>query len=427
MKRQICIVFCLLVISLLTCNIYAASSSSLSVQMYNGNTAPLINKIFPRFKITNNGLEPVDLSDVKIRYYYTIDGERPQKFWCDWSTIGAQNVTGTFAKVEPATIGTDYYFEVGFTSNAGSIQPGQSIKVHNRIAKDDWSNYNQTDDYSFNPTAQTYQSTDKIKVIVNNQVNGGNVQGIAFKENGGIVASADVKLVFSATGQEYLTTTDSAGQFSFKDLPLVGNFVITINAPDGYQGSASSFINESAASEAVTVILTLPSAGVVEGNIILDGQVVPGAVVTLEFAETDYTATVVADANGNFSLTGLPTDGSFSLVAFDPTSGASASTISFLTSSINQQQLSLVLEAPQIVNATFSNGDFSNGTFEGWETSGDAKIVSSDGLFEQIYEQSSVDGLRKATDSGTTSDVSVFGNYINRRRRQRYRKSFSKL
>ena len=42
------------------------------------------------YKLVNTGSEPVNLSDVTIRYYYTINGEKPQNSWCDWSNRGAE-------------------------------------------------------------------------------------------------------------------------------------------------------------------------------------------------------------------------------------------------------------------------------------------------------------------------------------------------
>jgi PKD repeat protein len=155
------IVTCVILISL-----PITATTPLRVQMYNGNTAAQINTIFPWFKITNTGSVPVNLADVKIRYYYTIDGEKPQNFWCDWSNIGSGNVTGTFVKLETPLNGADYYFELGFKPGAGSLKPGKSVEAQNRFAKSDWSNYDQTDDYSFNPNAKTYADGDKITVHI---------------------------------------------------------------------------------------------------------------------------------------------------------------------------------------------------------------------------------------------------------------------
>ncbi|MNI95704.1 Xyloglucanase precursor [compost metagenome] len=50
----------------------------------------------------------------------------------------------------------DTYLEVGFTSAAGTLVAGQSVEIQLRIVKDDWSNYTQSDDYSFLSAATAY-------------------------------------------------------------------------------------------------------------------------------------------------------------------------------------------------------------------------------------------------------------------------------
>lgn len=152
----------------LTVNITDSSiveTGNIKVEMYSGNTSETINGIMPRYRLTNTGNTAIKLSDVKIRYYYTIDGEKSQSFWCDWSSVGSNNVTGTFVKMEEAKDGADYYLETGFTEGAGYLQPGQSIEVQNRFSKSDWSNYNQGNDYSFS-TNSYYSSNNKITVYI---------------------------------------------------------------------------------------------------------------------------------------------------------------------------------------------------------------------------------------------------------------------
>ena len=48
------------------------------------------------FRIVNTTSTPVALSELTVRYYFTIDGARPLNYWCDWATIGCANVTGRF-------------------------------------------------------------------------------------------------------------------------------------------------------------------------------------------------------------------------------------------------------------------------------------------------------------------------------------------
>jgi len=145
----------------------------IKVQMFNGNTSPTINGIAPRIKLYNNGNSVVKLSDVKLRYYYTIDGEVNQNFWCDWSTIGGSNVTGTFVKMDSSKTGADHYLEIGFTSGAGDLSVGQSIEVQVRFSKVDWSNYTQTGDYSFSGTNNNYTDWSKMTGYISNNLEWG--------------------------------------------------------------------------------------------------------------------------------------------------------------------------------------------------------------------------------------------------------------
>ncbi|WP_375143140.1 X2-like carbohydrate binding domain-containing protein [Paenibacillus sp. D2_2] len=145
-------------------------SGNIQVQMYNSSVISNVNTISPRIKLTNTSTNAINLSDVKLRYYYTIDGEKPQNFFCDWSQVGSSNVTGSFVKMTTAKPGADYYAEFGFTSGAGSLAAGQSIDLQIRLSKSDWTNYNQSDDYSFNPAATAYQDSPKLTGYIGGQI-----------------------------------------------------------------------------------------------------------------------------------------------------------------------------------------------------------------------------------------------------------------
>ncbi len=150
--------------AVMTVNIIDSSdqSGSFKIQEFNGSTAAAVNALNPKLKLVNTGTAPIQLSKVKIRYYYTIDSEKEQSFTCDWSTVGASNITGTFVKMPAVKTGADYYLEISFSSGAGSLAAGQSIEIQTRINKTDWSNYTQTGDYSFNSASTTYIDWTKI-------------------------------------------------------------------------------------------------------------------------------------------------------------------------------------------------------------------------------------------------------------------------
>lgn len=138
-------------------------TGELKVQYRTDDTGINDNQIRAQFKVVNNGTETVSLSDVKVRYYYTIDGDTSQQFNVDYAVLGSSNVSGSFVKLEPALPGADYYFEIAFAPNAGTLAPGQdSGEIQIRINKSDWSNYAEADDYSRDASKTSYTDWDKV-------------------------------------------------------------------------------------------------------------------------------------------------------------------------------------------------------------------------------------------------------------------------
>ncbi|MFB5269193.1 glycosyl hydrolase [Paenibacillus enshidis] len=145
-------------------------AGDLTVQSFNGNTSASTNGISPKFKVVNTGDSAIQLSDVKLRYYYTIDGENAQSFWCDWASIGSANVTSKFVKLATPVAGADYVLEMGFTGSAGTLNPGESAEIQARFSKSNWSNYNQADDYSFKASNSQYVNNEQVTGYMNGQL-----------------------------------------------------------------------------------------------------------------------------------------------------------------------------------------------------------------------------------------------------------------
>ncbi|WP_025678910.1 X2-like carbohydrate binding domain-containing protein [Paenibacillus massiliensis] len=143
---------------------------ALKVAAYNGTTAPASNTLNPRIRLTNTGSEAMALSDVTLRYYYTANGEQGQQIFFDWSTVGAEHLKGSFKKVTQPSVTADTYAEIGFGAGAGILPAGQSLDIQVRIVKNDWSNYNQADDYSFNSSATAYMERPEIPVYAAGQL-----------------------------------------------------------------------------------------------------------------------------------------------------------------------------------------------------------------------------------------------------------------
>lgn len=141
---------------------------ALALQYRAGDTNAGDNQFKPQFNIVNNGPGAVPLSDLTIRYWYTIDGDKPQMFNCDWAQVGCSSVSGNLVKMPTAKAGADAYLEITFGPGAGSIvEGGSSGEIQARINKNDWTNYNEADDYSFDPTKTSFTNWDHVALYQN--------------------------------------------------------------------------------------------------------------------------------------------------------------------------------------------------------------------------------------------------------------------
>jgi endo-1,4-beta-xylanase len=106
------------------------------------------NQIKPGLQLVNTGDSAVDLSTVTMRYWFTGEsGSNSYNTWCDWSPLGCGTITHRVAASSTPRPGADHYIEVGFTG--GTVAPGASTgDIQLRIAKSDWSGFDESDDYS---------------------------------------------------------------------------------------------------------------------------------------------------------------------------------------------------------------------------------------------------------------------------------------
>ncbi|MGC4065230.1 MAG: cellulose binding domain-containing protein [Polyangiaceae bacterium] len=131
--------------------------------------------LHPHLEISNVGAEAVNLSELEIRYYYSIDAapNTLEQVWLDYATLGSKKVIGT-TKYNytggPAAppVDADHYLSVTFATEAGQLQPGHDTgELQYRVNKIDWSNYDQTNDQSFDSSKLAYADSWRVALYRN--------------------------------------------------------------------------------------------------------------------------------------------------------------------------------------------------------------------------------------------------------------------
>ncbi len=124
------------------------------------------NTIRSAINIKNTGTVPVNLSDIKVRYWFTNDGSGQNVFICEYAAFGTEKVTGNLFSMDNPVTGADTYCEIAFTNDAGKLAPGGSTAaIPFRI--ESISAYDQTNDYSFDSTMSSeFGDNNKITAYV---------------------------------------------------------------------------------------------------------------------------------------------------------------------------------------------------------------------------------------------------------------------
>ncbi|MET7981753.1 glycoside hydrolase family 6 protein [Streptomyces sp. NPDC005281] len=140
-------------------------TSGLKAQYKNNDSSAGDNQVKPGLQLVNSGSTAVDLSKVTVRYWFTGESSSAgYQTFCDWAQLGCSTVKLSTGALSAARTGADHYLEVGFS--AGSLAPGAaSGDLQLRMAKSDWSNFDESDDYS-RGTNTSYADSVKVTVYV---------------------------------------------------------------------------------------------------------------------------------------------------------------------------------------------------------------------------------------------------------------------
>ncbi len=139
-------------------------TTTLVAQYQRGDTNAVDNRIRTHLQVKNTGASAVAYADLKLRYWFSMEGTGTPVFNVDYAAIGAGNVTGRFVN----TGGSNYYAEVSFAGAAGSLAAGgNSGPIKLRITSSNYANQNESNDYSFGAAITSYQDYQKVGLYRN--------------------------------------------------------------------------------------------------------------------------------------------------------------------------------------------------------------------------------------------------------------------
>jgi hypothetical protein len=123
--------------------------------------------IWTNLQITNNGTTAIPLADMTFRYWYTYDttpivAQADQCSYAHSPPSQCANIVRSWVTgISPAKTMADAYFQIGFNAAAGSLNPGATAEFGIGFHKNDWTNFTQSSDYSYNAST-SFAPTTKV-------------------------------------------------------------------------------------------------------------------------------------------------------------------------------------------------------------------------------------------------------------------------
>ncbi|GAB4552216.1 MAG: hypothetical protein OHK0023_19920 [Anaerolineae bacterium] len=112
--------------------------------------AQSVTELHPILSMWNGTSQQIDLTGVKMRYYFSAEGTSPMTATCVAAAFGCSWINARIVPLNPPSPTATHYLEVGF--NAGYVVPGGNTnEIRVRIRKADGSAFNQSNDFSYYP------------------------------------------------------------------------------------------------------------------------------------------------------------------------------------------------------------------------------------------------------------------------------------
>jgi hypothetical protein len=128
---------------------------------------PLNNAIRPNLQVVNNSTVAIPYGELTVRYWLTVENSTTLTTSVNWAQMGTSLVQSRYVLLATPRLGATGYIEYTFSAGAGTLVPGgNSGVILSSANKPNWTNFDETDDYSF-ASNSTYLPTTRITAYRN--------------------------------------------------------------------------------------------------------------------------------------------------------------------------------------------------------------------------------------------------------------------
>jgi len=206
-------------------NTYAATSVNQSfnvipfniqVQSMDGDGGQLTNNVIrPNFSLVNQDSVGINYNELTMRYWFTAENYAGINTWIDYAQMGNSNVKMKYVQMPNPASGALGYMEYSFLPGGKLNANSNSGVIRTRIANQDWSDFSEADDYSYQANTGSYGTNHRITLYRNGK--------LIFGEEPALVP---VTLKLNVFYQNQNLTTNSNAISAFVAIKNTGNSII---------------------------------------------------------------------------------------------------------------------------------------------------------------------------------------------------------